>query len=118
MEQEIIDILNSSAEITGKVANRIYHIHIDSANVYPAIAFFVDVSVLGVCVGGSTFQGQLTVMVETRSMLDLVYLRKHIIETFEANKRYRFLSATPDMESTSKKYYVELDFKITSIDVL
>jgi hypothetical protein len=117
MEQEIITLLKANADIVSKVGNRIYHIHILSADVYPAMAFFVDLSVLGTCVDGSTFKGQVTFLVETRSMADLVYLRKRIIDLFNANKKYRFISATPDMESTSKKYYVEISFGIVYVEL-
>lgn len=118
MEQEVISILQSSPEIVSRVADRIYHVHIGQGKLYPSVAFMVEVNKIGSCVDGSTFGGLLRLMIEAENMADIVYLRKHSIQTFEANKNYRLISATPDIESTSKKYYAEIEFKIIRIDEL
>ena len=118
MEQQVIStLMNPANGITQIVGNRIYPIKLDNANVYPAIAFVIEVEERERGAKCVMYGGELTLIVEAKNRTELLELRSLIIQAFDGVDYFRFKRYSDDFETTSKTYYSEIFINIIKLEV-
>ncbi len=115
MEQQIIEILTLEANgIVDLVGNRIYPVLLDNGNMYPAIAFILEVEALSRGVNCVFYGGELILLVEAKDRGQLKTLRTLIINAFNTSV-FRFKRYSDEFETVSKTYYSEIFINIINI---